>query len=456
MNNIELLVQRQREFFNTHITKDLNFRIQNLKKLKQNIKLMEDEILESLLNDLGKPKIEGFMCEVSLCYKEIDFFLKNLKKLAKPKKIKGSLENFPSKSYSYSEPYGVTLIMSPWNYPFLLTIQPLIDCISAGNTAILKVGNYSINTSNTLKKLISITFNEEYVYLLDGDRTVNESLLKQKFDYVFFTGSKEVGKIVMKAQSDFLTPVTLELGGKSPTIVDKTANLDIAAKRICFGKLINAGQTCVAPDYILIDKSIKEKFISLFIKEINNQLGDEPLKNPDYGKIIHQRHFERLINLLEDQKIIYGGNIDKDCMKIEPTLIEVENLDNKIMNEEIFGPLLPIITFENENEIFDIISKNPTPLALYYFGNNKTLKDQIIKQIPFGGGCINDTIMHLVSNMGFGGVGQSGMGSYHRQYGFETFSHTKNILVKKGKFDTNLRYRPYTKKQKDKIYTLLS
>ena len=455
MTNIVDIVNKQREFFYTHTTKDINFRLNVLKNLKHNILDMEEEILESLNKDLAKPKIEGYMCELSLCIKEIDYFLKNLKKLSKPKKVKGTIENFPSKSYSYFEPYGVTLIMSPWNYPFLLSIQPLIESISAGNTAILKVGNYSQNTSKTLKKLIDMTFEPNYVCLLEGDRTVNQELLNQKFDYVFFTGSKNVGKIVMKAQSEFLTPITLELGGKSPVIVDKSCNLPLTAKRICFGKLINAGQTCIAPDYILIDKSIKTQFISLFFKEINNQLGDNPLNNQDYGKIINHKHFERLMYLLDNQTILLGGKYDKDNLKIEPTLIEVTDLDNKIMQEEIFGPLLPIITYENEEEIFSIIAKNPTPLSLYYFGNNKNLQNRIIKEIQFGGGCFNDTIMHLVSNLDFGGIGTSGMGSYHKQKGFETFSHKKNILIKKGSFDIDLRYRPYTQKKQKQIRTLL-
>ncbi|MBQ7307709.1 MAG: aldehyde dehydrogenase [Clostridia bacterium] len=454
-NNIQELVKNQREFFSSHQTLDINFRLNALKKLKQNIKLFEDEILDSLHKDLNKPKIEGFMCEISLCLKDIDYFLKNLKKITKPKKVKGTIENFPSKSYSFYEPYGVTLIMSPWNYPFLLTIQPLIESIAAGNTTILKVGNYSHHTSKTLKKLIDNTFDRNYVCLLEGDRMVNQEVIHQKFDYVFFTGSKAVGQIVMKAQSEFLTPLTLELGGKSPVIVDKTCDLELTAKRICFGKVINAGQTCVAPDYVLIDKSIKNDFISLFFKQINKQLGENPLENDDYGKIINQKHFERLMNLLDNQTILLGGKFDKNKLKIEPTLIEVKDLDNKIMQEEIFGPLLPIITFDNEEEIFSIINKNSTPLSLYYFGNNKKLQNRIISEIQFGGGCVNDTIMHLVSNLDFGGVGTSGMGSYHKFKGFETFSHKKNILFKKGHFDIDLRYRPYTEKKQKQIRTFL-
>lgn len=453
--NIEEIVKKQREFFLTHKTLNIEYRKEKLKLLRQNIKKYQKEIYNGLYLDLNKPEIESLMCEISICVNEIDYFLKNLKKLAKPKKVKGTMANFPSKSYSYKEPYGVTLIMSPWNYPFLLAIQPLIESISAGNTAILKVGNASINTSTCIKKIIKETFSEDYVYFLEGDRTVNQDLLKQKFDYVFFTGSKEVGKIVLKAQSEFLTPVTLELGGKSPTIIDKTADLSLASKRICFGKILNCGQTCVSPDYILIDKSIKEEFLSLLSKEIHLQLGEKPLENKDYGKIINQKHFDRLINLLENQNIVSGGKYNISTLKIEPTIVEINDINNSLMKEEIFGPILPIIAYENEQEIFDIISYNLTPLALYYFGKNKKLYDKIIKEISFGGGCINDTIMHLTSNMSFGGVGQSGMGSYHREKGFETFSHTKNILVKKGSFDLNFRYRPYTDKKIEKLKILL-
>lgn len=453
--NIEEIVNKQREFFSTHKTLNIEYRKEKLNLLKQNIKKYKKDICNGLYLDLNKPEIESIMCEISICIDEIDYFLKNLKRLSKPKKVKGTIANFPSKSYSYKEPYGVTLIMSPWNYPFLLSIQPLIESISAGNTAILKVGNASKNTSNSIKKIIQETFNEEYVYFLDGDRSVNQDLLKQKFDYVFFTGSKEVGKIVLKSQSEFLTPVTLELGGKSPTIIDKTADLSIASKRICFGKILNCGQTCVSPDYVLIDKSIKEYFYNFLAKEINTQLGENPIENKDYGKIINKKHFDRLINLLENQKIILGGKCDETTLKIEPTIIEIDNIDNILMKEEIFGPILPVIVYENEQEIFDIINYNPSPLALYYFGKDKKLSNKIIKEISFGGGCINDTIMHLTSNMSFGGVGQSGMGSYHKEKGFETFSHTKNILVKKGSFDLNFRYRPYTDKKIEKLKILL-
>ena len=452
--NIKEIVENQRKFFNTHTTIDINYRIEHLKKLKQNIINFQDEVLSSLNKDLGKPYIEGFMCEVSLCLKEINYFLKNLKKLSKPKKVIGNIENFPSKSYYYYEPYGVTLIMCPWNYPFLLSMQPLIDSIASGNTVILKVGNDSQNTSNTLKKIIESTFSPEYVFMLSGDRTVNQDLLNQKFDYVFFTGSEKVGKIVMKSQSEFLTPVTLELGGKSPVIIDKTSDIALCAKRICFGKILNSGQTCVAPDYLIIDENLKNDFIKYFSIEINKQLGSEPLKNNEYGKIVNEKHFNRLNELLIDQKIILGGKSDKETLRIEPTLVDIDNdLKNKLMQEEIFGPILPIITYTNEEDIFNIIGDS-TPLSLYYFGTNKTLQNKIISNIKFGGGCVNDTIMHLVTNMSFGGVGTSGMGSYHKEQGFLTFSHRKSILIK-GKFEFNIRYRPYNEKKSKLIKKIM-
>ena len=444
---IREIVNNQREFFKSHQTINIDYRLVHLKKLKQSILNHKNDIVNGLKADLNKCETESLMCEIGLCIEDIDYFLKNLKKLTKAKKVKGTLSNFPSKSYTVYEPYGVTLIMSPWNYPFLLTIQPLIESIASGNTAILKVGNASKNTSAVIKNIIEEVFPPEYVYFLEGDRTVNQKLLGEKFDYVFFTGSKEVGKIVLKSQSEYLTPVTLELGGKSPVIVEKTASLRLSAKRIIFGKIINAGQTCVAPDYILIDKSIKDEFIRLFFEEIKLQL--PVYLSDDYGKIINQKHFDRLVNLLTDQKIIYGGHYDSNTLKIEPTLVEI-TADNKLMEEEIFGPILPLITYNNEDEIFDIINKNPTPLALYYFGKNKKLKNDVLSFVRFGGGCINDTIMHLVSNMSFGGTGQSGMGGYHKKYGFYTFSHAKNIL-EKGKAEFNLRFRPYTDKKKGVI-----
>jgi aldehyde dehydrogenase (NAD+) len=357
-----------------------------------------------------------------------------------------ALVQFHSSSFIKSVPYGTVLIMSPWNYPFLLTIEPLVDAIAAGNTCIVKPSAYSPNTSEAIRKMINIVFAPEYVTCITGGREENKSLLAQKFDYIFFTGSKNVGREVLKAAAPNLTPVTLELGGKSPCIVDKEANIKLAAKRIVFGKYLNCGQTCVAPDYIYVEESIKDRFIKAVKHEISRQYSDSALSNPDYGKIINEKHFNRLVDLLDEEKIVYGGYHDIKKLRIEPTVMDNITWDDKIMGEEIFGPIMPILTFTNLRELVSFLNTKPHPLAGYYFGKNKQKIKYVTTKLAFGGGCINDCVVHLATNnMGFGGFGESGMGAYHGKAGFDTFSHKKSILDKKTWLDLPMRYQPYKK-----------
>jgi len=370
--------------------------------------------------------------------------LKNLKKFAKPEKVKTPLAQFNAKSYKLACPYGNVLIMSPWNYPFLLSITPLIDAISAGNTAIVKPSAYSPATSSIIEKIISESFSEEYIAVLTGGRQENSALLEKKFDLIFFTGSQNVGKLVLNKAAQYLTPVILELGGKSPCIVDETAKIELSAKRIVFGKFLNCGQTCVAPDYILCHNSIKEKLIEQIKAQIKLQYGENPLQNSLYGKIINQKHFDRLCGLIDTNKVVIGGKSNHDTLKIEPTIIDNATWQDDIMKEEIFGPILPILTFEKIEEIYQLLANKEKPLALYLFSQNKENIKNITTKCSFGGGCINDTIIHLAtSEMGFGGVGESGMGSYHGKDGFNAFSHKKSIVNKKLWIDLPMRYQPY-------------
>ena len=385
------------------------------------------------------------MCEIGMVYSELSYMLKHVKKLAKPKRVHTPLAQMISKSYQKPVPKGCVLIMSPWNYPFMLTIDPLIDAIAAGNTAIVKPSAYAPATASIIKTILEECFKEEYVCVITGGRQENQALLKQNFDHIFFTGSQNVGKEVMRHASEHLISTTLELGGKSPCIVDATCNLKIAAKRIVFGKFLNCGQTCVAPDYILCEASIFEAFKLACINEIKAQFGNMPLQNDAYGHIINEKHFQRLLHLIDEDKIIYGGNIDPSKRKIEPTILAPCTFDDAIMQEEIFGPLLPVIPYTSLDEVLTIVNKRDHPLAFYIFSNTPSTVDYILNRCPFGGGCVNDTIIHLAtSNMGFGGFKESGMGSYHGKIGFETFSHYKSIVDKKTWFDLPMRYQPYT------------
>ncbi|MBQ7126482.1 aldehyde dehydrogenase [bacterium] len=443
MDNI---LKQQQIFFNSGKTLSVDFRLNYLKKLKQNIKLKEKEIFSALHSDLGKSETESYMCEVGLAIDEISYFLKNLKKFSKDKIVKTPLTNFHSKSIIKSVPWGNVLIISPWNYPFLLTMESLIEAISAGNTVIIKPSAYSPCTSKIIKEIIEDTFPKEYVSVVTGGREENKMLLSLKFDYIFFTGSQAVGKEVLRKAAENLTPATLELGGKSPCIVDETANINLAARRIVFGKFLNCGQTCVAPDYIYCHESIKNKLILAIKKEINTQYGNDIINNKNYGKIINVKHFERLINLIEPTKVVAGGNYSESTLKLEPTVMQDISWDDKVMQEEIFGPILPILTYNNLQDIINAIEEKPHPLALYVFSNNKKAIKHITQTCRYGGGCINDVVVHLATpEMPFGGFGESGMGAYHGKFGFDTFSHRKSILNKKTWIDLPIRYQPYNK-----------
>lgn len=449
MNEIKKLIDKQREYFRKGITLDIDFRINKLKILRRAIIENESLILKALKEDLNKSDFEGYETEIGIVLDEIRYIIKNLKSWAKPKKVKTPLTQFISTSYIYPEPYGITLIIAPWNYPFQLVIAPLIGSISAGNCSIVKPSEYAPHTSKVISKIIVDNFEEEFIAVVEGGIDVNKALLKEKFDYIFFTGSVNVGKIVMEAASRHLTPVTLELGGKSPCIVDEDADIDLAAKRIVWGKFLNAGQTCVAPDYLYLHKNIKDYFIKSAIKYIKEFFGENPLKSEDYPRIINIKHFNRLKNLLKEGDILYGGDFDEEKLYIAPTIIDNITWEDFVMQDEIFGPILPVLVFEELDEVVETVNTHPKPLALYYFSNDKEKQKRVISEISFGGGCINDTIVHLATPyLPFGGVGNSGMGSYHGKASFDTFSHKKSVLKKSNLIDIPLRYPPYKGKIK--------
>ncbi|MDB8794251.1 aldehyde dehydrogenase [Romboutsia sp. 1001216sp1] len=446
---IKDILNNQRLYFESNKTKDINFRLDKLKTLKKAIVENEEAILNALYKDLGKSHFEGYETEIGIVLEEINYAIKHLKSWSKNKKVSTPITQFPAKSYIVSEPYGVVLIMAPWNYPFQLTISPLIGAIAGGNCSILKPSEFSVHTSKVIVDIINKYFERGYINVIEGGIGVNQQILEERFDYIFFTGSVNVGKIVMNKASKYLTPVTLELGGKSPCIVEKSANVDLSAKRIVWGKFLNAGQTCVAPDYIIVHKDIKKDLIDNMKKYIIKFYGNNPIESVDYPKIINKTHFDRLNNLMKNTDVIIGGNIDKSKLKIAPTIID--NIDHTypIMDEEIFGPLLPIITYEDYKDIIEIVKKHPNPLALYLFTKNKDIEKYITNNIAFGGGCINDTIIHLAtSNLPFGGRGTSGMGSYHGKKSFDTFTHKKSILKKSNLIDIPVRYAPYKGKLK--------
>lgn len=422
------------------------FREMALRRLQISIMAHEDEINRALRLDLGKSASEAYMCETGMVLAEISYMLKHMRQFGKNQTVRTPLAQFASRSFRKPSPYGVTLIMSPWNYPFLLTMEPLVDALAAGNTAIVKPSAYSPFTSEIMAKIISECLPQKYVVVVNGGRKENQWLLKEKFDYIFFTGSQAVGKEVMAHAAKHLTPVTLELGGKSPCIVDETANIKLAARRIVFGKYLNCGQTCVAPDYLYCDREIKDALVAEIKKEIIRQFGEEPLKNSDYGKIINEKHFERILKLIDPDKTVHGGRHDRQSLRIEPTVMDDVTFEDAVMQEEIFGPVLPVLTYDSLEEAICRINALPHPLALYIFAKNKKAAGDITSRCGFGGGCINDTIIHLAtSEMGFGGFGESGMGSYHGKEGFHTFSHYKSIVDKKLWLDLPMRYQPYRK-----------
>lgn len=452
---IASLLDKQREYYKSGVTVPVNFRIEQLKKLYAAIKKYENEILQALHTDLGKSDYESFMCEIGLVLSEITYMIRHTKKFTKRKTVFTPITNFHAHCFKQPVPYGNTLIMSPWNYPFLLTVDPLADAIAAGNTAVVKPSAYSPATSAIISKIISECFDAEYIAVITGGRAENAALLEQKFDFVFFTGSQAVGKEVLRHTAEHLTPAVLELGGKSPCIVDKSANIALAAKRIVFGKFLNCGQACVAPDYILCESSVKDKFINEVASQIKIQYGDNPLKNKDYGKIINQKHFERLCGLIDKNKVIIGGETDCGSNRIAPTVMDNVTENDAVMGEEIFGPIMPILTFDDFDKTVDNLKDKDKPLALYLFSSDKGQIKRITTELSYGGGCINDVVVHLsTSEMGFGGVGQSGMGSYHGKDGFDAFSHYKSIMDKKTWLDLPMRYQPYKNKMYEKLLHL--
>ena len=449
MMDMEQLVAAQRDYFLTQAAKPYAFRMQQLKKLKEWIEENEQDILDALEYDLGKSAYEAYLTEVAMVKQELKDAMRCLKKWMKPRRACTAIGQLPGSCRIYSEPYGVTLIMSPWNYPFQLTVAPLIGAISAGNCAVIKPSAYSAATSALIKRMTDELFAPEYIVSVEGGRKENASLLEQHFDYIFFTGSPSVGRLVMEKASAHLTPVSLELGGKSPVIVDETADIALTAKRLAWGKCVNAGQTCVAPDYVLVHHSREEVLIEALIKELREMYTSAPLANPAWPRIINQRHFERLIGLMQSGVVSYGGQLDIAGRKISPTILTDVEWDSPIMQEEIFGPLLPILPYRKLDDAIRQIQQRPKPLALYLFTRSKEVEERVMREISFGGGCVNDTILHLATPyMPFGGVGESGMGAYHGKYSFDTFSHHKSVLKRWAKPDVPLRYAPYDGKMK--------
>ena len=450
--NIEAIVQAQRTFFATGATRSVSARILLLKELYDSIQSYEQEILDALHEDLGKSPTEGYMTEIGITLKELSHSIRKLPKWVKPKRCGTWLAHFPARSFIVSEPYGVALVMSPWNYPFMLCMVPMIAAVAAGNCCVVKPSAYAPATSAVVRKVIETACPPEWVAVVEGGRAENTALLDTRFDYIFFTGGTKVGREVMAKAAKHLTPVTLELGGKSPVIIDDSADLKLTAKRIAFGKLVNCGQTCVAPDYVLIDKRVEEKFAEYLVEAIEELYGPDPISSPDYGCIINEKHYERLINLIDIRKTHYGGVTDPARLKISPTVLRGITEDDAVMQEEIFGPILPIIAVETMAEAEDFVAAREKPLALYLFTKRKIVEDRFLNYVSFGGGCVNDTIMHLASSdLPFGGVGNSGMGAYHGDKSFETFSHQKSVLKKANWLDLPLRYPPFKSKLVDKL-----
>lgn len=440
----EELVKGQRAFFDSGRTCEVSDRIRALKKLEEAILAYETKLCDALHKDLGKSRAESYMCEIGLTLSELRYMKKHVRRFSRNRRAMTPLAQFHASSFTVQEPYGVVLVMSPWNYPVLLTLEPLIGAIAAGNCCVVKPSAYAPAVSGVIAKMLKSIFPEEYVAVVEGGRQENQSLLQQKFDYIFFTGGVKVGKLVMEKASANLTPVTLELGGKSPCIIDHTADLKLAARRLVFGKYLNCGQTCVAPDYVLAEESIKQTLLKYIRQEIVRQYGEQPLQNPSYGKMVNRRHFERVQNLIDREKLVWGGESDEESLRIAPAVLDGVTERDPVMQEEIFGPVLPVLTVKSMDEAYAFVKNRPRPLALYLFTRDRKAEERFLKKISFGGGCVNDTIIHLAtSHMGFGGVGDSGMGSYHGRKSFETFSHEKSIVKKYTWLDLPMRYQPY-------------
>lgn len=438
-------IDNQRKFLDENPMLDYKKRIEALKLLYKNIKLMSVDIYDALKKDLNKSETETYMVEIGMVLNEISYMIKHIRSFSRPKRVATPLAQFHSKSYKMPCAYGMVLIISPWNYPFMLALEPMVDAIAAGNSVIVKPSEISPNVSDVIAKLISKTFDKGHVDTVLGGVEECTFLLDQDFDYIFYTGSTRVGEIVMKKAAEHFTPVTLEMGGKSPCIVDETANIPLAAKRIVFGKFLNAGQTCVAPDYILCDKKIKDKLIDELERQIVLQYTVDPIKNDAYPKMINKKQFDAMSKFITDENLIFGGKKDEESLKIEPTLLN-STFDDDVMQIEIFGPILPIITFDDIDEAIAKINSLSKPLALYIFSSSKTNQNKVLNRCQFGGGCINDTIIHIATpNLGFGGLKQSGIGAYHGKIGFNTFTHYKSIVDKKTWLDLPMRYQPYNK-----------
>jgi len=442
---ITAVTARQRRFFDTGVTLDVRYRIAALKRLQQAVIAHESELTAALRQDLGKSSTESYMCEVGMVRSELRWLIRHLKGLARDRRVRTPLHQFPARSLRRPTPYGVTLIMSPWNYPVLLTLGPLADAIAAGNTAVVKPSAYAPATSRLLARLLGGIFPAAFVEVIEGGREENTWLLQEKFDYIFFTGSPRVGRTVLDSAAKHLTPVTLELGGKSPCIIHSSADLAAAARKVVFGKFLNSGQTCVAPDYVLCQESVKDEFLRLLRLEIERQYGKEYKYNLSYGRIVSKKHFDRLLGLIDREKVFLGGASDRESLRIEPTVLTDVAWEDAVMQEEIFGPILPVLTYRDDGEIIDLLRDRPKPLAFYLFARDKALIRRLTTRCQFGGGCINDVVVHLASTeLAFGGVGDSGMGSYHGKAGFDTFTHYKSILHS-GPLDLPIRYQPYTK-----------
>jgi len=442
--SIPQALTQMRAFFAAGKIRDVDFRVAQLKKLKEGIRKYEPEIMASLYDDMRKPPFEAYASEIGILYTEIDHIIRHLHSWSRPRRVATPVIHFLSRSRIYHDPYGVVLIISPWNYPFQLTVAPLIGAIAAGNCVLIKPSEFSSSTSATIEKMITELFDSDYVTVFQGEAEATKKLLEEKFDYIFFTGSTAVGRVVMTAAARYLTPVTLELGGKSPAIVDEDANLNYGIKRIAWGKFFNAGQTCIAPDYVLVHRKIKDTFIEKIIGTLHTFYGENPMMSPDYARIINERHFNRLLQLMKSGWVIYGGNNQRKDLYIAPTIIDQVSPGDPVMQEEIFGPILPLIEYSDIDEAIAFVNQRPRPLALYCFSENKNIQKKILRETSAGGGCINDTISHIGSQeLPFGGIGESGMGSYHGKASFDTFTHRRSILFRSNLLDIPLRYPPY-------------